>query len=42
MVLGERTMHLARQFGLSPARISQLRRLYREDWDRYGEDPAVG
>jgi hypothetical protein len=32
MAVGERTMHLARRFGLSPARVSQLRREYRNDW----------
>ena len=37
----ERTKDLARKFGLSQARISQLRREYHEDWDRYGED-ALG
>jgi hypothetical protein len=32
MAVGERTKHLARRFGLSPARVSQLRREYRDDW----------
>jgi hypothetical protein len=42
MVVGERTMHLARRFGISPARVSQLRREYHQDWRRFtGEPQAV-
>jgi hypothetical protein len=40
MVLGERTLDLARKFGISPARISQLRREFREDWERYCGEPS--
>jgi len=41
MALGEGTQFLARKFGVSPARISQLRREYHDDWLRYqGEEPA--
>jgi hypothetical protein len=32
MMLGERTRELARKFGLSPGRISQLRRELHNDW----------
>lgn len=35
MAVGERTMHLARRFGISPARVSQLRRQYRDDWRQF-------
>ena len=41
MMLGERTRDLARKYGLSPGRISQLRRELRNDWRRcQGEAPA--
>jgi len=40
MAVGERTPHLARRFGISPARVSQLRREYHEDWTRFTQDPA--
>ncbi len=35
MMRGERTLALAAQFGLSPARVSQLRRAFKEDWTRF-------
>jgi hypothetical protein len=35
MMLGERTLDLSRQFGISPARVSQLRRDFHDDWRRY-------
>lgn len=35
MMVGERTQHLARKHRLSPARVSQLRREFKEDWDHY-------
>jgi hypothetical protein len=39
--LGERTMALAQQFGLTPGRISQKRREYHGDWARFcGDLPA--
>ncbi len=38
MVVGERTQHLARRFGISPARISQLRREYHDDWRRFTDE----
>ena len=41
MVMSERTKDLARKFGLSKARVSQLRQEYREDWDCYGEEATA-
>ena len=39
--LGERTRALADQFGLTPGRISQKRREYHGDWERFcGDLPA--
>lgn len=38
MVMNDRTKDLANKFGLSEARVSQLRREYREDWDRFGAE----
>jgi hypothetical protein len=35
MVRNERTLDLSRQFDLSPARISQLRREFQIDWKRF-------
>jgi hypothetical protein len=34
---GERTLDLAEKYGLSPARISQRRREFHDDWQRFGE-----
>lgn len=36
----ERTKDLSHKYGLSQARVSQLRRQYYEDWQRYCADPA--
>jgi hypothetical protein len=36
--LGERTLALAEQFGLTPGRISQKRREYHGDWERFCGD----
>jgi DNA-directed RNA polymerase specialized sigma24 family protein len=39
--LGERTLALAQRFGLTPGRISQKRRQYHDDWERFcGDLPA--
>jgi hypothetical protein len=39
--LGERTLALAQRFGLTPGRISQKRREYHGDWQRFcGDLPA--
>jgi hypothetical protein len=35
MIRDERTMDLANKYGISPARVSQLRREFMEDWDRF-------
>jgi hypothetical protein len=35
MMQGDRTNELSRSFGISPARVSQLRRDYHEDWERF-------
>ena len=34
-VLGERTLDVAATFGMSPGRVSQLRREFRADWRRF-------
>jgi len=41
MVQGEKTMHLSRRFGISPARVSQLRREYHDDWSRFTGEAAI-
>src|SRR6266446_4391232 len=38
MMTGERTHHLAQLFRISAARVSQLRREFKEDWDRFTAD----
>jgi hypothetical protein len=40
MLLGERTLDLANRHGISPARVSQKRREFRRDWERFTADPA--
>ena len=35
MICDERTLDLARKHGISPARVSQLRREFMEDWERF-------
>jgi hypothetical protein len=35
MMQDERTMALARKHGISPGRVSQLRREFMEDWERF-------
>jgi hypothetical protein len=35
MARNKRTLDLSRQFELSPARISQLRREFHDDWRRF-------
>jgi len=41
MAKGERTKVLARRFKLSPARVSQLRRAFHDDWQRFTDDEPV-
>lgn len=38
MVMSERTQPLAHKFGVSPSRISQLRREYHDDWASFVDD----
>jgi hypothetical protein len=40
MILGERTLDLSKQFGVSAARVSQLRREFHDDWRRYCGEPS--
>ena len=40
LMVGERTLPVARRYGLSPARVSQLRRQFREDWWRFCDQPT--
>jgi hypothetical protein len=39
MALSERTSFLARKFGISPGRVSQLRQEYHADWEQFCSDP---
>jgi hypothetical protein len=39
--LGERTLALADLFGLTPGRISQKRREYKDDWQRFCAGPEI-
>jgi hypothetical protein len=44
LMTGERTGDVSRKFGLTPGRISQLRRDFHQDWERFcgvDEDSAV-
>ena len=36
LMAGEGTGDVARKFGLSPGRVSQLRRQFQDDWDAFG------
>jgi hypothetical protein len=38
LMIGERTQDVARQFGLSPGRISQKRRQFHQDWHQFTAD----
>jgi hypothetical protein len=42
MALSERTLDLSKQFEVSPARISQMRREFFEGWQRFCGDPGEG
>ena len=43
LIRDERTLDLARKHGLSPSRVSQLRREFMEDWRHFcGEEPLSG
>jgi hypothetical protein len=39
--MGERTGDLARKYGITPGRVSQKRRRFREDWERYCDEPST-
>jgi len=41
MLVGERTLDLARKHGLSPARVSQLRREFHRDWNQFTDTDAA-
>jgi hypothetical protein len=36
LMVGERTSAVARKYGLTPSRVSQLRREFRADWEAFG------
>jgi hypothetical protein len=38
LMLGERTLDVSRKYGISPARISQLRRAFQADWQQFCAD----
>ena len=38
LVEGEQGLDVSRRFGLTPARVSQLRRAFKEDWERFGAE----
>jgi len=40
-MVGERTLDVSQKFKLSAARVSQLRRSFKEDWERFHGDEAV-
>jgi hypothetical protein len=42
MMVGERTLDLAAHHGISPARVSQLRREFRQDWRLFCGEDVVG
>ena len=43
LLLGERTLDVARRHGLSPGRVSQLRREFLDGWRAFcGERPTPG
>ena len=41
LMLGERTLDVAGKYGLSPGRVSQLRREFLLDWRRYISEPPA-
>ena len=40
LIAGERSQDAARRFGISAARVAQLRRAYMEDWRSFCDDPV--
>jgi hypothetical protein len=41
LMLGERTLDVARKYALSPAGVSQLRREFLADWTRFTANPPI-
>ena len=39
--MGERTLDVSKKYGIIPGRISQLRRDFMDDWERFTADPAL-
>ena len=35
MVMGQRTLDLSKKYGISPGRVSQVRREFHDDWQRF-------
>jgi hypothetical protein len=42
LMRGERTLDVARRYGTTPARVSQLRREFQQDWSRFCGDGDEG
>jgi hypothetical protein len=42
LMLGERTSHVSRKYGITAGRVSQLRREFHDDWDRFCGADADG
>ena len=42
MAMGQRTLDLSKRFGISPGRISQLRREFHDDWLRFCDELPPG
>jgi hypothetical protein len=40
LAMGERTLDVSDKYGISPARISQKRREYHDDWQRFHGEPS--
>ena len=40
LMVGERARDVAHRCGLCPGRVSQLRREFRDDWERFGSPPG--
>jgi len=40
LMVGERAGDVAHRCGLCPGRVSQLRREFRDDWERFGSPPG--
>jgi hypothetical protein len=42
LAMGERTLDVSDKYGISPARVSQKRREFHQDWDCFTADPGAG